>query len=380
MNVEKFTEILGAEFFVGVPDSQLKPLCNYLMKNFGIDNQRHIIAANEGNCVAIAAGYNLATGKIPAVYLQNSGEGNIVNPVLSLASQKVYAIPIIFIIGWRGEPNVHDEPQHIHQGAVTLNILQDLDIEYFIVDENTSENDLKSARKNFQKTLEQGKQVAFVIRKNALSYAEKIIYANENTLTREESIKKILESAGEDIIVATTGKAGREVFMLRDLSGESHSKDFLTVGSMGHCSSIALGIALNCPQKNIWCIDGDGAFLMHMGAAAVIGACSPKNFIHIVINNSAHESVGGMPTVAKNLDLISIAKACNYKNIFSADNMQILEKILNELKTAEKPAFVEIKSAIGSRKDLGRPTISPLENKIAFCQTLQNFSTAKELI
>ena len=373
MKVEKFTEILGAEFYVGVPDSQLKPLCNYLMKNFGIDNQRHIIAANEGNCVAVAAGYNLATGKIPAVYLQNSGEGNIVNPVLSLASQKVYAIPMIFVIGWRGEPNIHDEPQHIHQGAVTLKILQDLDIEYFIVDENTSENDLKSARENFQKSLTQGKQVAFVIRKNALSYDEKIIYANENTLTREESIAKILESAGEDIIVATTGKAGREVFMLRDLRGESHSKDFLTVGSMGHCSSIALGIALNCPQKNIWCIDGDGAFLMHMGAAAVIGACSPKNFIHIVINNSAHESVGGMPTVAKNLDLISIAKACNYKNIFSADTMQTLEKILNELTISEKPAFVEIKCAIGSRKDLGRPTISPLENKIAFCQTLQNF-------
>lgn len=373
MKIEKFTEILGAEFYVGVPDSQLKPLCNYLMKNFGIDNQHHIIAANEGNCVAVAAGYNLATGKIPAVYLQNSGEGNIVNPVLSLASQKVYAIPIIFVIGWRGEPNIHDEPQHIHQGAVTLKILQDLDIEYFIVDEKTSENDLKSARENFQKSLAQGKQVAFVIRKNALSYDEKIIYANENTLTREESIAKILESAGEDIIVATTGKAGREVFMLRDLRGESHSKDFLTVGSMGHCSSIALGIALNCPQKNIWCIDGDGAFLMHMGAAAVIGACSPKNFIHIVINNSAHESVGGMPTVAKNLDLISIAKACNYKNIFSADTRPTLEKILNELTTSEKPAFVEIKCAIGSRKDLGRPTISPLENKIAFCQTLQNF-------
>lgn len=370
MKVETFTEILGADFYVGVPDSQLKPLCNYLMKNYGIDNNHHIIAANEGNCTAIAAGYNLATGKIPVVYLQNSGEGNIVNPVLSLLSPEVYSIPAIFVIGWRGEPNVHDEPQHIHQGAVTLKLLEDLGIEFFVVDKNTSVEDLKSARQTFQALLDNGKQVAFVIRKGALTYDEEITFSNNNSLVREKVIDKILDAAKSDIIVATTGKIGREVFMLRDLRGESHSNDFLTVGSMGHCSSIALGIALHCPNKKIWCIDGDGAFLMHMGVATIIGTCTPKNFVHIVINNSAHESVGGMPTVAGKIDLVSIANACGYKYCISVEDILTLENSLNKVSAEIGAVFIEIKCAIGSRKNLGRPTSSPLENKIAFCQSL----------
>ena len=370
MQVETFYKILGADFYVGVPDSQLKPLCNFLMKNFGIADNRHIIAANEGNCAAIAAGYNLATGKIPVVYMQNSGEGNIVNPLLSLLSSEVYAIPMIFVIGWRGEPNVKDEPQHIHQGAVTLKLLENLGIKFFVVDENTTAEYLQSARNDFQNLLNAGKQVAFVIRKNSLTYNEKISYSNENILTREEVIAKILDKAKNDIIVATTGKTGREVFMLRDLRGENHSSDFLTVGSMGHCSSVALGIALNRPERKIWCIDGDGAFLMHMGAAAVIGAYSPKNFIHIVINNAAHESVGGMPTVADKIDLVSIAKACGYKFAFSANNLQTLESLFEKISTASNLTFAEIKCAIGSRENLGRPTISPLDNKVAFCNAL----------
>lgn len=374
MKVEIFTEVLGADFYVGVPDSQLKPLCNYLMKNYGIDDKHHIIAANEGNCTAIAAGYNLATGKIPAVYLQNSGEGNIVNPVLSLLSPQVYSIPMIFVVGWRGEPNIHDEPQHIHQGAVTLKLLEDLGIKYFVVDKNTSVEDLKSARENFQSVLETGQQIAFVIRKGALTYDEEINFLNDYKLIREEVINSILDAAQSDIIVATTGKIGREVFMLRDLRGEAHSNDFLTVGSMGHCSSIALGIALNCPDKKIWCIDGDGAFLMHMGAAAVIGAYSPKNLIHIVINNNAHESVGGLPTVADKIDFVSVARACGYKYCVSLENISNLEKFIEKVKPEIYPLFIEIKCAIGSRKNLGRPTISPLENKINFCNTLNRRS------
>lgn len=370
MKVETFAEILGADFYVGVPDSQLKPLCNYLMNNYGVNNNHHIIAANEGNCTAIAAGYNLATGKIPAVYLQNSGEGNIINPVLSLLSPQVYSIPMIFVIGWRGEPNVYDEPQHIHQGAVTLKLLQDIGIEFFVVDENTTVENLKSVRNDFEKLLAQGRQVAFVIRKGALNYDKKITFSNSNVLVREEVISKILDKAQSDIIVATTGKIGREVFMLRDLRGETHSNDFLTVGSMGHCSSIALGIALNCPNKKIWCIDGDGALLMHMGAAAIIGTCAPQNLVHVVINNIAHESVGGMPTVADKIDLVSIAQACGYNCVFSANDNKTLDDILDKVTTCNTLSFAEIKCSIGSRKNLGRPTISPLDNKIAFCQSL----------
>ena len=363
MRVEDFIKILGAEFYTGVPDSQLKALCDYLTKNFGVESSRHIIAANEGNCAAIAAGYNLASGKIPVVYLQNSGEGNIINPVTSLLSPKVYAIPTIFIIGWRGEPNVKDEPQHIHQGAVTLTLLKDLGIESFVVDKETSIDELKSARENFQKLLDTGRQVAFVIRKNALTYDEKIFYTNNYKLIREEIISLIAQRASQDILIASTGKIGRELFEVREKLGQSHAQDFLTVGSMGHASSIALGMALEKPNKTFWCIDGDGAFLMHMGATAVIAACSPKNFIHIVLNNEAHESVGGMPNASRKINLPLIAEACGYRYTNSAADIDAVKKILEDLREVPKPAFVEIKCSIQSRKNLGRPTISPLENK-----------------
>ena len=366
MKVEDFVKILDAEFYVGVPDSQLKALCDYLTNTFGVDGNRHIIAANEGNCAAIAAGYHLASGKIPVVYMQNSGEGNIINPVTSLLSPQVYAIPTIFVIGWRGEPNVHDEPQHIHQGAVTLTLLNDLGIENFVVDAETSVDELKKVRADFQTLLNRGRQVAFVIRKNALTYENKITYTNAYKLIREEVISLIAQKVGNDILVASTGKIGRELFEVRESLEQGHSQDFLTVGSMGHASSIALGLALQKPNKNFWCIDGDGAFLMHMGAAAVIGAHSPKNFIHIVLNNEAHESVGGMPTAANKINLPLIAEACGYKYTNSVDDIDSLKKILDELSEVPKPAFVEIKCSLLSRKNLGRPTISPIDNKKNF--------------
>lgn len=143
MRVEEFVEIIGADFYTGVPDSQLKPLCDYLMNTYGIDSKHHIIAANEGNGIALAAGYNLSTGKVPVVYMQNSGEGNIVNPITSLLNDNVYAIPAILIIGWRGEPGIHDEPQHIYQGKITLKLLEDLGIITCIINEETTEEELK---------------------------------------------------------------------------------------------------------------------------------------------------------------------------------------------------------------------------------------------
>lgn len=366
MKVEDFVKILGTEFYAGVPDSQLKALCDYLTNTFGVDGNKHIIAANEGNCVAIAAGYHLASGKIPCVYMQNSGEGNIINPVTSLLSPKVYAIPTIFIIGWRGEPGVPDEPQHIHQGAVTLTLLKDLGIENFVVDAKTSIDELQNVRADFQACLNRGKQVAFVIRKNALTYENKVTYSNGYKMIREEIISLIAQKAGNDIVIASTGKIGRELFEVREKLGQGHSQDFLTVGSMGHASSIAFGLALEKPAKNFWCIDGDGAFLMHMGAAAVIGSHSLKNFIHIVINNESHESVGGIPTVAGKINLPLIAEACGYKYTNTVADIDALQKGLDELSEAPKPAFLEIKASVFSRKNLGRPTISPIDNKKNF--------------
>ena len=370
MKVEKLLEIIGADFYTGVPDSQLKALCDYLMNTYGIDQHHHIIAANEGNCVGLAAGYHLATGKVPVVYMQNSGEGNIINPLASLLNDKVYAIPMIFIIGWRGEPGIHDEPQHIYQGEVTVKLMEDMDVKTFIIGKDTSEDELKSAMDNFNRLFQNGKQVAFIIRKGALEYGAKVVYKNDNTMTREEIIQHIIKATGEDPIVSTTGKASRELFETRVANGQSHQYDFLTVGSMGHSSSIALGVALNKPDKKIWCIDGDGAVLMHMGSMAVIGANSPNNLVHIVINNGAHETVGGMPTVASKTDIVAIAKACGYHNAVSVNSFDELDKELQNARISNELCLIEVRCSIGARADLGRPTTTAIENKKGFMSFL----------
>ncbi len=372
MKVESFVKILDADFYTGVPDSQLKALCNYLIATYGIDKKHHIIAANEGNCTALAAGYHLATGKVPVVYMQNSGEGNIINPVASLLNDKVYAIPMIFVVGWRGEPGIHDEPQHIYQGEVTVKLLEDMDIATFVVSKETTEEELSAQMTVFQKLLDAGKNVAFVIRKGALSYDGKVKYENSNTMVREEIIQHIVAVTGEDPIVSTTGKASRELFETREANGQSHKYDFLTVGSMGHSSSIALGVALNKPDKKVWCIDGDGAVLMHMGSMAVLGANKPKNMVHVIINNGAHETVGGMPTVAAEIDFVSIAKACGYPNAVSVASFETLDTELNIAKNSDELSLIEVKCSIGARDDLGRPTTTAIENKQNFMDYLNN--------
>ena len=371
MKVEKLVEIIGSDFYTGVPDSQLKALCNYLMATYGIDPKHHVIAANEGNCTALAAGYHLATGKVPVVYMQNSGEGNIINPVASLLNDKVYGIPVIFVIGWRGEPGIHDEPQHIYQGEVTLKLLEDMDIASFVIGKETTEEELSQKMTEFRSLLKKGKDVAFVIRKGALTDAPKVEYRNSNSMLREEIIQHIVKVSGDDPIVSTTGKASRELFETRVANGQSHKYDFLTVGSMGHSSSIALGIAINKPEQKIWCIDGDGAVLMHMGAMAVIGSNKPKNLVHIVINNGAHETVGGMPTVAANIDIVGIANACGYQNTVSVDSFDLLDKALEEAKSRNKLSLIEVKCSIGARDDLGRPTTTAMENKQNFMEFLK---------
>ena len=372
MKVEKLVKIIGSDFYTGVPDSQLKALCNYLMATYGIDPKHHVIAANEGNCTALAAGYHLATGKVPVVYMQNSGEGNIINPVASLLNDKVYAIPVVFIVGWRGEPGIHDEPQHIYQGEVTVKLLEDMDIATFIIGKETTDEEVEKAMEYFRATLATGKGVAFVIRKGALTDAPKVEYKNQNAMVREEIIQHIVKASGEDPIVSTTGKASRELFETRVANGQSHKYDFLTVGSMGHSSSIALGVAINKPEQRIWCIDGDGAVLMHMGAMAVMGANKPKNLIHVVINNAAHETVGGMPTVAGQIDLVATAKACGYPNAICVDTFEELDKELQAAKNRNELSLIEVKCSIGAREDLGRPTTTALENKKNFMNYLKS--------
>lgn len=371
MKVEDFIEVLGKDFYTGVPDSQLKPLCDYLMEQYGINKNHHIIAANEGTCTALAAGYHLATGKTPVVYMQNSGEGNIINPAASLLNDKVYAIPMIFVIGWRGEPGVQDEPQHIFQGEITLKLLEDMDIAHYVVEKDSTKEELINVMTAFEGILEKGKNVAFVIRKGALSCHPPLHYENGNSMNREEIIQHITRVSGTDPIISTTGKASRELFEIREATGKGHEYDFLTVGSMGHSSSIALGVALNQPKRKIWCIDGDGAALMHMGAMAIIGANSPKNLVHIIINNSAHETVGGMPTVAGQIDFVTIAKGCGYPKVIRVSSLDELDNELNSAKSENKLTMIEVLCSIGSRANLGRPTTTAQENKKGFMEYLK---------
>ena len=298
--------------------------------------------------------------------MQNSGEGNIINLVASLLNDKVYGIPVIFIVGWRGEPGVHDEPQHIFQGEVTLKLLEDMDNSAFVISRDTSEDEVAAKMQAYRQLLAEGKQVTFIICKDALQYDRTVKYVNDATMLREEIIRQIVQVSGDDLIVSTTGKASRELYEIREANVQGHKHDFLTVGSMGHSSSIALGIAVQKPKKRIWCIDGDGAVLMHVGAMALIGATKPKNLIHIVINNGAHETVGGMPTAAGCIDMAGIAIACGYPVAVRVSDMVQLEQALHEAKRANMLEFIEIACAIDSRKDLGRPKASPKENKEGF--------------
>lgn len=371
MDISFLLKELQGDFYTGVPDSQLRALCDYLTCTMGISS-KHIIAANEGNCVAIAAGYYLATGNIPIVYMQNSGIGNIVNPVASLLNEKVYGIPCVFLVGWRGEPTENDEPQHVFQGEVSQRLLEDIGLYTIVLGEDTPEAFLKEKIKSIHHVLSEKKSVAFLIKKGALQNDKQMLYKNCYDMRRELVIEHIIDVAGQDIVVSTTGKASRELFEIREKKAQGHQCDFMTVGSMGHSSSIALGIALNKPSTRIWCIDGDGAVLMHMGALAVIGSNQPSNMIHIVINNEAHESVGGMPTVACNINLRKIAEGCGYKFVSSVQTYEELDEQLLLAKERKVLSFIEVKCSIGSRKDLGRPTTTPQKNKDTFMRYLHD--------
>jgi len=353
----------GVGFFSGVPDSLLKDFCAYITDH--AEKQNHIIAVNEGAAVGLACGYHLATGRIPLVYMQNSGIGNAVNPLLSLADNEVYRIPLVLIIGWRGEPGVHDEPQHIKQGKVTCSLLESMGIPYAVLEKNDNDvnNQIEFCFNTIAKT---GSSYALVIRKDTFApytLQKKEEHELHAVMTREEAIEEIAGSRG-GIIVSTTGMISRELYELRDKTASGHERDFLTVGSMGHASSIALSIALQNRQLQVTCLDGDGAVLMHMGALAAIGAQKPGNYCHIVLNNAAHDSVGGQPTIAPYIDIPAVARACGYKNIYQAKTKEELKKILTE--KHEGLTFIEVKVKKGSRKDLGRPKSTPIENKTAF--------------
>ena len=359
------------DFFSGVPDSLLKDFCAYISDN--VSEKMHIITANEGSAIGLGVGYYLSTKKTPLIYMQNSGFGNTVNPILSIADDLVYGIPMLLLIGWRGEPGIKDEPQHIRQGQVTEELLISMKLPYAIL----------HSKSDFKKVIDEAissatnlsKPFAIIVKADTF---EKYKLLNEIhtsfELDREGAIKLIIDSLKEsDIVVSTTGKASRELFEYRENLNQSHEKDFLTVGAMGHTSSIAMGIALQKLNQNVYCIDGDGSVLMHMGSLAINGQLKGvKNFKHIVINNGAHDSVGGQPTVGYDVDFVLIAKACGYDYVSSASTSAEIIEQLFAFSNYQGACFLEIKVNKGSRTSLGRPSTTPKENKNSFINFLTN--------
>lgn len=386
----------GFDFFTGVPDSLLKELCACMNDTLG--EEHHVIAANEGAAVALATGYHLGTGKAAVVYLQNSGTGNAVNPLLSLADPQVYAIPMLLVVGWRGEPGVKDEPQHIKQGAVQEELMRALGYPYEILSE-----DEDSAREQLGRLSgrmsEGGTPVALLVRKGtfseyggagagqpaagaagaggASSAGEVSIAGGEAApaaavypMSREEALSRILPHLEESArIVSTTGKTSREIYELREARGEGHAKDFLTVGSMGHAISIALGLA-RTRTAPVYCIDGDGAAIMHLGSLGVAAQRGGRNLRHIIVNNGAHESVGGQPTIGFALSFERLARELGYRATWTATNADELDDRLEALQAHDGPALLEVRVRAGARADLGRPKSSPVENKRAFMEGL----------
>lgn len=353
----------GIEFFTGVPDSLLKDFIAYLSDH--ADPARHVTAANEGGAVALATGYHLATGGIAAVYLQNSGLGNTVNPLTSLADPEVYGIPVLLIVGWRGRPGVHDEPQHRKQGAITLEQLGVLGIPTVVLDDEVEDVDT-AIRGLVQQALAASRPVALVVPPGRLAPYKRAgsPAAPRFGQRREAAIEAVLATVGaSDVVVCTTGMASREVFEYRARAGDGHGRDFLTVGGMGHASQIALGLALAQPDRTVVCLDGDGAAIMHLGALAVIGTRGPANLRHVILNNGAHDSVGGQPTAGLDVDLVAIATACGYRAVRRVESLAEIPDAIAALASTPGPTLLEVRVDLGARADLGRPTATPAENK-----------------
>lgn len=396
IDVEKFVGVMkstGVDFFTGVPDSLLKSFCAYVTDNCG---ENHMIAANEGGAVGLAAGHYLATGKPALVYMQNSGQGNAVNPLCSLADPDVYAIPMVLLVGWRGEPGVKDEPQHVKQGKVTVSLFETLGIPVEILPDD-DESAAEVTRKMVERSKSESRPVALIVRKGL--FAE---YKLQNkkpdiaALPREQAIEGVLRALPEDaVVVSTTGMISREVYETRERLGQDHSRDFLTVGSMGHASMIAMGIAKAQPNRKVYCLDGDGASIMQMGNMAIVGRSGCDNLTHIIFNNAAHDSVGGQPTVGGDIDFEKLAEIFGY-NVLQSPQDQYVNSVGTGVKevfagakwlvtteeqgnkykpdlideSLRKPNFILFKVAKGARKNLGRPKEPPQVNKALYMKTL----------
>jgi phosphonopyruvate decarboxylase len=363
-------KIKDVNFITGVPDSLLKNFIKAIDDSFLSEN--HVIAANEGNAIALAAGHYISTNCPSIVYLQNSGLGNAINPLVSLTNDKVYSIPMMLMIGWRGEPGTKDEPQHLKQGQITEELLDILTIPYFKINSFTKIAEVLNIA--FDKMNEINSPVALLVSQDTFETVKFEIEKNDlKLISREQAIEEILSLLPlNSLVISTTGMASREVFEIRERKLQNHDQDFLTVGSMGHASSIALMIAKNLPSRLVVCIDGDGSVIMHMGSLGVIGQSNSKNFLHILLNNGSHDSVGGQPTVGHKVDFQSIAASSGYLNSCFTNDIDTLKTEINRLKILSGPNFLEVQVKKGARNDLGRPNLSPKENLVNFMRNIHN--------
>lgn len=353
---------LGLDFFCGVPDSLLKELNSEIVNNKDI---LHYVTANEGSAIGLASGYHLSTSKIPVVYLQNSGLGNTLNPLMSLTHENAYQIPIVLIIGWRGRPGIKDEPQHIAQGAKMIEQLKSMDVEYKVLDSDNWEKQCTSIIEGIKTP------VALVVKEGSFTKStseKRKLPSSLFSMTREEAIEIIATNSNKPII-STTGKTSRELYEIREKLNQN-TNDFYTIGCMGHAMSIASGVAIG--KENIAiCIDGDGSLLMHMGSTSIVNQLTSHGKVHhIVINNFCHESVGGQPTYSEKIDLVKFGEAIGYDKVLQVNNIKNLKEVLKEIENLNENILLEILVKPGSRSDLGRPKSTPIENKNAFMNSL----------
>lgn len=362
----RFVQVLeksGVDFFTGVPDSLLKDFCAFIENRDG-----HIIAANEGAAVALAIGHYLKTGKPALVYMQNSGFGNAVNPLLSLADPEVYGVPMVLLVGWRGKAGVKDEPQHVKQGRVMTQMIDAMDLPWSVLPKEDFEEDLEEV---VEMSVSCKTPYVLLVEKDTFAKFSAAGAKTSSLPSREEALIATLQAVGDgQVQVSTTGMLSRELFEYRRNSNTDASRDFLTVGGMGHCSSIALGIALKEKEREVWCLDGDGALIMHMGNLPVIAENAPKTFFHVIFNNGAHDSVGGQPTAIGVCNLPQMAKSAGYRAAWSVSALGEIAGKVSEMRGIGGPCLLELKIRPGSRSDLGRPAQTPQQSKDALMKAL----------
>jgi phosphonopyruvate decarboxylase len=367
-------QALGVTMYTGVPDSLLKQFGKHVMG--ALPREQHVITANEGAAVGLAMGHYLRTQRPALVYLQNSGFGNTVNPLLSLADPDVYGTPMLLLVGWRGQPGVKDEPQHVKQGRVMTDLVEAMGLPFAVLPTDAAEADavLETA---VATASEQLTPYVLLVEKGTFADAA----GDEDTPasdlpSREEALIATAEAIGEGpIIISTTGMLSRELFEHRERSGTDPSRDFLTVGGMGHASSIALGVALQEPEREVWCLDGDGALLMHGGTLAVIADHAPRTYLHVVFNNGVHDSVGGQPTSIHTVDVPALARASGYRHAARVDDLGDIPGAVAELRRHDGPSLLEVRVRPGNREGIGRPTRTPAQSKAAFMAAVRGEQT-----